>query len=215
MLRNKFLLPIIGILSVVFIASFFLITPTYVTDNGDYKHFEDNDLSFDMSESWTVYDYDNVLKTPFLSGSPESIIVNPADSSQFSNYNGSLDDLSSGDEVINTSATNAFDVAIVKTEISKYDSLPDGVTLEDAYKADSLYSLMSSSGKFNLESDSSMTVGDKQAHQFKYVVSYVTYHDTWIEDNGHYIRVLSQASNSVYDNAEPQFDYLISTLNIK
>lgn len=214
-LRNKPLLLLLGVLAIIFIALFFVLSPNFITENGDVKHFEDNDISFDMANSWTVYEYDDALKTPFLSSSPNSIIVNPVDSSQFSYYNGSFEDLTSDGQVLNTSATNATDVVIVKTEITKYDSLPEGVTLNDAYKADSLYSLMYSSNKFNLENDTSMTIDDKQAHQFVYTVSYVTYKDTWIENNGHYIRVLSQAPNTVYPNAQPQFDYLISTLKIK
>ncbi|RAP53599.1 MAG: hypothetical protein BZ138_00370 [Methanosphaera sp. rholeuAM270] len=212
-MRNKILLPIICVLSVVFIASFFILSPIYITDNGDTKHFDDKDMSFDMSNEWTVYEYDDILKTPFLSSSPDSLILNPVSKSRFTNYAGNLDDLE--DDVINTSATNDFDVAIVKTEITKHDSLPNGVTLNDAYKADSLYSLMSSTGGFNLVEDKELNVNGKNAHQFIYTVSSVTYQDTWVENNGHFIRVLSQAPNGFYNDAQKEFDYLISTLNVK
>lgn len=212
-MRNKLLLPILGLLAIVFIAAFFMMSPTFITNNGDSKHFEDEDISFDMGNDWTVYEYDDVLKTPFLSTSPDSIILNPVSKSQFSNYEGDLDELQ--DEVINTSSTNEFDVAIVKTEITKHDSLPEGVTLDDAYKADSLYSLMSSSGKFNLQDTTALDIGGKDARQFTYVVSSVTYQDTWVENNGHYIRVLSQAPTGFFSDAKTEFDYLISTLNVK
>ena len=212
-MRNKLLLPILGVLSIIFIASFFIMAPTYITDNGNSKHFEDKDLSFDMSREWSVYEYDDLLKTPFLSSSPDLIILNPSNKSQFSNYNGSLEALQ--DDVINTSSTNQFDVAIVKTEITKHDSLPQGVSLADAYKADSLYGLMSSTGGFNLQGDTALTISGKNAHQFNYVVSNVIYQDTWIENNGHYIRDLSQAPSGFFDQAKTQFYFVINLLNIK
>jgi hypothetical protein len=193
---------------------FFVVTPNYITDYGDVKHFEDKDYSFNMSKSWTVYEYDDLLKIPFLSSSPKSIILNPVDDSEFTYYNGSLEDLTNG-TVLNTSSTNATDVVIVKTEITKYDSLPNGVSLDDAYKADSLYSLMYSSGKFVMVNDTELTVSGRPAHQFVYQVIYITYVDTWIEDNGHYIRIYSQAPNTFYENALPQFNYLVDTFKIK
>lgn len=214
-LREKSILLILSILSIIFIALFFVITPSFITENGEAKHFEDNDYSFDMSNSWTVNEYDDFLKTPFLSSSPNSIIVNPVDTNQFSYYNGSVEDLTANGSILNTSTTNATDVVIVKTEITKHDSLPDGITLDDAYKSDSLYSLMYDSGKFEMVNDSAMMIDGKNAHQFNYRVSYVTYQDTWIESNGHYIRILNQAPNSVFDNAAPQFDYLLNTFKVK
>ena len=62
-LREKSILLILSILSIVFIALFFVITPSFITENGEAKHFEDNDYSFDMSNSWTVNEYDDFLKT--------------------------------------------------------------------------------------------------------------------------------------------------------
>ena len=214
-LREKSMVLILSSLSIVLIGLFFVISPNFITENGDVKHFEDNDYSFDMSKSWTVNEYDDLLKTPFLSSSPNSIIVNPVDSNQFKYYNGSVEDLTANGTVLNTSSTNATDVVIVKTEITKYDSLPNGITLDNAYQSDSLYSLMYDSGKFDMVNDTVMTIDGNNAHQFNYRVSYVTYQDTWIESNGKYIRILSQAPNSVYDNALPQFDYLISTFKVK
>ena len=74
---------------------------------------------------------------------------------------------------------------------------------------------MYDSGKFEMVNDSAMMIDGKNAHQFNYRVSYVTYQDTWIESNGHYIRILNQAPNSVFDNAAPQFDYLLNTFKVK
>lgn len=196
------------------ISSFFMIVPNYLTVNGNVKHFESDDYSFDMSKSWTVYEYDDILKTPFLSRSPESIIVNPVDTSQFSYYNGSFDDLSKNG-VLNTSTTNATDVVIVKTEISRVESLPEGVTLDNAYKSDSLYNLMDSSGQFSIGNTSSLQISGKQARQFNYNVGYTAYKDTWIESNGHYYRILSQAPNPVYKNAQPQFDFIVQSFKVK
>lgn len=214
-MREKSIILILFILSIVLIGLFFVITPNFITETGDVKHFEDNDYSFDMSNSWTVNEYDDLLKTPFLSNSPNSIIVNPVDSNHFKYYNGSVEDLTANGTILNTSTTNATDVVIVKTEITKHDSLPDGITLDDAYKSDSLYSLMYDSGKFEMVNDTVMTIDGKNAHQFNYRVSYVTYQDTWIESNGYYIRILSQAPNSVYENASPQFDFLLNTFKVK
>ena len=214
-LREKSIVLILAVLSIVLIVLFFVISPNFITENGDVKHFEDNDYSFDMSKSWTVNEYDDLLKTPCLTSSPNSIIVNPVDSNQFKYYNGSVEDLTANGTILNTSSTNATDVVIVKTEITKYNSLPNGITLDNAYQSDSLYSLMYDSGKFDMVNDSVMTIDGKNAHQFNYRVSYVTYQDTWIESNGQYIRILSQAPNSVYDNAVPQFDFLLNTFKVK
>ena len=213
-LREKPLILILFVASIILIAAFFLVTPSFISENGEYKHFEDNDISFDMYNSWTVYEYDDTLKKPFLSTSPDSIILNPVDKSQFSFDNGQEANTTS-DGVINTATTNAYDVAIVKTEISKVKSLPDGVTLDDAYKSDSLYSLMNSSGQFQLINDTAITVSDRPAHQFIYQVSGTTYHDTWVEADGYYLRIDSQAPGGFMNDVKPQFDYLISTLKIK
>lgn len=213
-MKTKIIVPILLILSVLMISSFFVIVPNYLTVNGNVKHFESDDYSFDMSKSWTVYEYDDILKTPFLSRSPESIIVNPVDTSQFSYYNGSFDDLSKNG-VLNTSTTNATDVVIVKTEISRVESLPEGVTLDNAYKSDSLYNLMDSSGQFSMGNTSSLQISGKQARQFNYNVGYTVYKDTWIESNGHYYRILSQAPNPVYKNAQPQFDFIVESFKVK
>lgn len=211
-MRDKAIIIVLFVASIILISAFFIITPSYITDNGDSKHFEDNDLAFDMMKSWTVYEYDDPIKTPFLSSSPSSIILTPVDSSEYS-YN--TQNLSTENDVINTATTNAFDVVIMKTEISKVDSLPEGITLDNAYKSDSLYSLMESSGKFDIVNDTSMTISNRPAHQFIYRVSGISYFDTWIEKDGHYFRVLSEVSNSFLDEAQPQFDYLIQTLTIK
>lgn len=214
-MRERAILLILSVLSIVFIALFFMITPSFITDNGDAKHFDCSDYSFDMSSAWTVNEYDDLLKTPFLSNSPKSIILNPVDESQFSYYNGSRDDLTANGTILNTSTTHATDVVIVKTEIIQYDSLPDGISLDDAYRADSLYSLMNETGQFAMINDTPMTIDGKNAHQFTYTASYVTYQDTWIESHGHYIRIKSQAPNGFYDNAVSQFDYLVNTFKVK
>ena len=129
-------------------------------------------------------------------------------------YNGSFDDLSKNG-VLNTSTTNATDVVIVKTEISRVESLPEGVTLDNAYKSDSLYNLMDSSGQFSMGNTSSLQISGKQARQFNYNVGYTVYKDTWIESNGHYYRILSQAPNPVYKNAQPQFDFIVESFKVK
>ena len=214
-MREKPVVILLFVFSIVLITLFFMISPTFITDNGDVKHFEDNDIAFDMYDDWTVYEYDDPIKIPFLSTSPNTLLLNPVNSDKFNYSTESMDNSVSEGEVINTGTTNAFDVAIVKTEISKVDSLPEGVSLDNAYKADSLYPLMSNSGGFNLENDTALTVSGKPAHQFVYIVSGMTYHDTWIENNGKYIRVLSQVSSGFADDVFPQFDYLIQTFKIK
>ncbi len=215
-MKLRILAPVFLILAIVCIALFFIMAPTYITENGDMKHFEDNDLSFDFSKNWTVYDYDDALKTLFLSGSPNTLIINPGDSSQYSYYEGDMNELTdNGTAVINTSSTNAFDVAIVKTEITKHDSLPEGITLDNAYKSDSLYKLMDGSGQLILTGDSELEIDGKKAHQFNYTVTYTSYTDTWVEHNGHYFRVLSQAPTQLFSQAEPYFTNIVDTLKIK
>lgn len=213
-MKSKLLSIILIFLSVILIAGFFIFTPSYLTDNGDVNHFSDKDISFDLPKSWTVYEYDDPIKTPFLSSSPSSIILNPASNSTYTYYDGNISDLSNG-TVLNTSATSATDVAIVKTEISKIDSLPEGITLDNAYQSDSIYGVMGQTGKFNLESTNVLEIDGKQARQFVYSVSYTEYKDTWIESNGHYYRVLSQTPNTFYSEAEPIFDKIIETMKIK
>ena len=214
-LRNKSLIIVLFVLSIVFISMFFVASPNFITQNGDYKHFEDNDLSFDMLSSWTVYEYDDPIKIPFLSNSPDSLLLNPVNDSQFSAYDGNVEDLTANGTVLNTSTTSATDVIIVKTEISKVDSLPDGVSLETAYKSDSAYAIMESTGEFVLNNDTALTIDGKQARDFLYTAGSVTYKDTWIQSNGHYYRILSQAPNGYYDEAKPQFDHIVETMKIK
>lgn len=215
MKSTKILLPLMLIASIVLIAGFFALTPTYIVANGDVKHFEDSDMSFDLAGTWTVYEYDDPLKTPFLSSSPSTLLLNPGNSSQYSYYNGSLDNLTSNGTVLNTSATNATDVVIVKTEISKMDSLPQGVTLDNAYQSDSMYSLMEGTGNFQLNNQTTFDLNGQTAHQFDYTVTYTRYQDTWIQANGHYYRILSQAPTTVFDEAEPSFNVTLNSFKLK
>ena len=210
-MKSKILSILLIICSIALIAGFFLFSPTYLQSNGDVKHFSDSDLSFDIPNTWTVYEYDDPIKTPFLSSSPSSIIVNPASKSTYSYYEGNISDLEK-DGVLNTSATSATDVAIVTCEISKTDSLPDGITLDNAYQSDSIYGIMESSGQFNLESATVMQVDGKDARQFVYSVTYTKYKDTWINNNGHYYRILCQSPNTFYDDAESVFDTIVNSM---
>ncbi|RAP52115.1 MAG: hypothetical protein BZ133_01835 [Methanosphaera sp. SHI613] len=202
------------ICSVLLIAGFFIFSPTYLQSNGDVKHFSDSDMSFDIPNTWTVYEYDDAIKTPFLSSRPSSIIVNPASKSTYSYYDGNISDLEK-DGVLNTSATSATDVAIVTCEISKMNTLPEGVTLDNAYQSDSIYGIMESSGQFNLDSATVIQVDGKDARQFVYTVGYTQYKDTWINSNGHYYRVKCQAPNTFYSDAESVFDTIINTMKLK
>ena len=210
-MNSKLLSIILIICSIGLIAGYFVFTPTFIHQNGDVKHFSDSDMSFDIPNSWTVYEYDDPIKTPFLSSSPSSIIVNPASQSTYSYYDGNISDLEQNG-VLNTSATSATDVAIVTCEISKMDKLPEGVTLDNAYQSDSIYGIMESSGKFNLESATVIQVDGKDARQFVYTVGYTNYKDTWIEANGHYYRVLCQAPNTFYGDAESVFDTIVNSM---
>ena len=210
-MNSKLLSIILIICSIGLIAGYFVFTPTFIHQNGDVKHFSDSDLSFDIPNSWTVYEYDDPIKTPFLSSSPSSIIVNPASQSTYSYYDGNISELEQNG-VLNTSATSATDVAIVTCEISKIDKLPEGVTLDNAYQSDSIYGIMESSGKFNLESATVIQVDGKNARQFVYTVGYTNYKDTWIEANGHYYRVLCQAPNTFYGDAESVFDTIVNSM---
>lgn len=214
-MKNKLLLPLFFIASLVLIIGFFTLTPTYLEDNGDVRHFECSDMSFDISRTWTVYEYDDSLKTPFLSNTPSTLLLNPGNNSQYSYYNGSLDNLTSNGTVLNTSATNATDVVIVKTEISKLDSLPEGVTIDTAYKSDSLYRLMNGTGDFKLDNQRTVDINGQTAYQFEYTVSYMTYQDTWIEHNGHYYRILSQAPSTVFDSSSNEFNITLNSFKLK
>lgn len=213
-LKSKFIPIILLVCSVVFIAGYFVMTPSYITQNGDVRHFSDGDLSFDLPSNWTVYEYDDPIKTPFLSNNPKSIILNPGSNNMYSYNQAEIPELDEG-EVLNTSTTNATDVVIVKSEITKVDSLAEGTSLETAYKTDSVYGMMESNGQFNINSSTPMQVSGKNAYQFVYSDTSTMYKDTWIEDDGHYIRILSQAPNSVYSDAEPIFDNIVNTLVIK
>lgn len=210
-MNSKILSIILIICSIGLIAGFFIFTPQYIQDNGENYHFADSDLSFDLPKTWTVYEYDDPIKTPFLSSSPSSLIVNPASKSTYSYYDGNVSELSQNG-VLNTSATSATDVAIVTTEISKMDSLPEGITLDNAYQSDSIYGIMESSGQFQLESATVMQVDGKDARQFIYSVTYTKYQDTWIQANGHYYRILSQAPNTFYDEADSVFDTIVNSM---
>lgn len=214
-MKSKLLAGVLLILSVMLIGGFFYLTPTYIQDAGDLKHFEDADLSFDLSKNWTVYEYDDAIKTPFLSSSPSHLILTPVDNSMYSYYEGDVEDLTANGTVLNTSTTNATDVVIVQTEIAKIKSLPEGFSLDNAYQTDSIYRMMASSGKFHLVSDTALEVDGHQAHQFVYDVSYSRYQDTWIQGDGNYYRVFSYSPTTVYGEAEPIFNQTLSTLKIK
>lgn len=192
-----------------------MITPTYLQSTGELRHFEDADISFDINQTWTVSQYDDALLVPFLSNSPRNLTLTPTSKTAYSYYNGSLDDLTANGTVLNTSRTNATDVVIVQTEISRMDKLPEGVTLDEAYKSDSLYKVMENTGNFQLDNSTTLTIDGKIAHQFSYTVTYTHYQDTWIESNGYYYRILSQAPNSVFSSAESQFNLTLDSFKIK
>lgn len=206
---------ILLICSVVFIALFFMLTPTYITANGDMKHFEDNDYSFDLPNNWTVYEYDDPIKTPFLSSNPSSIILNPTSKKIYNDNQQAIEQLENSTDVINTSATNVTDVYIVKADITKMDRLPDGVSFEEAYKSDSIYGVMGSSGQFNLDSSEAITVSGKKAMRFNYNVGSTSYRDTWVESNGHYYRFLGQCPSGIYSEVSSAFDTIEGSWVIK
>ncbi|MCD7782119.1 MAG: hypothetical protein LUG89_05440 [Methanosphaera sp.] len=211
---KNILLILLVIASIVLIAGFFVMSPTYISSNNDVKHYEDNDISFDLPSTWTVSDYDNALLTPFLGSSPSTITVAPNSDNEYSYYNGSVDELSNG-TVLNTSTTNATDVVIVQTEISRMDEISDNYTLEEAYKSDSIYGVMGGTSSFELVNSTSTQINGMNAYQFVYTVSYTTYQDTWIEYNGHYYRILNHAPTSVYDTAESQFNVILNSFQVK
>ncbi len=212
-MKDKIFLPLLLIASIVLIAGFFVMVPDYVQDYGDLKHFEDSDMSFSFNKSWTIDEYDDALKTPFLSNSPSNITLVPSSKTEYS-Y-GDVENLTSNGTVLNTSTTNATDVVIVQTEITKYDSLPEGVTIDEAYKSDSLYQLMNSTGDFSMNNSTTIDLGGKTAYQFTYTVSYITYQDIWVESNGCYYRILNQAPNSVFPTAESQFNIILNSIKFK
>lgn len=214
-MKSKVLSIALLLCSVVFIAAFFMLTPSYVTGSGDVKHFEDNDYSFDLPNTWTVYEYDDPIKTPFLSSTPSSIILNPSNSRMYNDNQEELEALENSSEVINTSATSATDVLIIKAEIQKMDSIPDGVSFEEAYKSDSIYGVMESSGQFNLESSEAVTVSGKNAMRFTYTVGSTSYRDTWVESNGHYYRFFAQCPTGVASETASVFDTIENSWIIK
>ena len=65
-MQNKFIVPLLLLASIILVVGFFLITPTFVTTNGDLKTFQDNEVSFTYPSNWTAYDYENPMKIPFL-----------------------------------------------------------------------------------------------------------------------------------------------------
>ncbi|MBO7718939.1 MAG: hypothetical protein J6S29_02175, partial [Methanosphaera sp.] len=58
-------------------------------------------------------------------------------------------------------------------------------------------------------------VDGKDARQFVYTVSYTQYKDTWINAGGHYYRILCQAPNTFFDEADSVFDTIITTMKLK
>lgn len=214
-MRSNIITVILFVLSIILIAGFFFVTPSFMQSNGEYKHFEGSEVSFDLAPTWTVYQYDDPLKTPFLSSNPNEILLNPVDSSQYNYVNENLSDVTSDNSVLNTSTTNATDVVIVKTVITKINALPEGVSIDNAYQSDSLYGIMSGTGTFDMVSNSTFDLNGKTAHQFIYDVSSIRYQDTWVEANGLYYRIQSQAPISVYDDAEGTFNITTQSFTIK
>jgi len=214
-MKFKALPYILLICSVVLIALFFMLTPTYLTANGDMNHFEDNDYSFDLPNTWTVYEYNDAIKTPFLSSSPSSIILNPTSKKIYNDNEAAISQLENSSDLINTSATNVTDVYIIKAEISKFDKLPNGVSFEEAYKSDSIYGVMEGSGQFNLESSEPVTISGKNAMRFNYNVGSTSYRDTWVESNGHYYRFFGQCPSGISSDVFGVFDTIENSWKIK
>lgn len=214
-MKTKIITIILFVLSIILIAGFFFVTPAFMQTNGEYKHFEGSEIAFDLAPTWTVYEYDDPIKTPFLTSTPNEILLNPVNSSQYSYINENLSDVTSKNTVLNTSTTNATDVVIVKTIITKINSLPEGISIDNAYQSDSLYGIMNGSGTFEIVSNSTFDINGKTAHQFIYDVSSIRYQDTWIEANGHYYRIQSQAPLGVYSDAESTFNITTHSFKIK
>ncbi len=209
-MQNKFIVPLLLLASIILVVGFFLITPTFVTTNGDLKTFQDNEVSFTYPSNWTAYDYENPMKIPFLSSTPDELEIDPQNTDAYNQYNNNTTLINS-----NGTATNASDVLIIKTQISKVKSLPTGISLANAYQSDSLYKLMSSTSSYGMISNRSITVNGHQGYQFVYKVSSSTYQDTWIEYNGHYYRILSQSPTTVYDHVEKDFNNTVNSFKLK
>ncbi len=212
--RYTLLLALLIIASVVMIWSFFTMTPTYLESDGNITHYEDDDISFNIPATWTVYEYDDPLFTPFLTSTPSELLLNPSSGNEYSYYNGSTDEVSN-DTLLNTSATNATDVVIVQTQITKVDSLPEGISIEEAYKSDSIYQVMAGTGNFELNNQTTMDINGDKAYEFVYTVTYTKYQDIWIEHGGSYYRILSQAPITVYSTSADDFDVITDSFQIK
>ena len=107
-----------------------MMTPTYLQNNGDMKHFEDSDVSFDINSTWTVSQYDNAILVPFLSGSANSLTLTPTSKTAYS-YQGDISNLTSDGKVVNCKM-NKGQIAFYNKQISMGEG-KDKVVLEKSY----------------------------------------------------------------------------------
>ena len=211
-MTKKIIAPIILlILSVILIIGFFTLTPDYVHITGDQKHYEDNAISFNYPNTWTLWDYENPLKTAILSNTPNQLELDPDNTTR---YDSNLNNNSSS-VVTSGGAQNASDVIIIKTQITR-EKLSDGLSLDNAYESNNLYKLMKDTQTYEMVSNNSTTINNHQAKIFVYEVSSKTYQETWIQaDNGDYYKILSECPTGIYRTVQNEFNSIVNSFIIK
>ncbi|MDO5851831.1 MAG: hypothetical protein Q4Q23_05030 [Methanobacteriaceae archaeon] len=209
--KNIIISIILLLLSVILITGFFSLTPDYVQITGTQKHYEDSAISFDYPNTWTLWDYENPLKTSILSDSPNQLELDPDNTTK---YNTQLNNNSSS--VVNSNgAQNASDVIIIKTEITR-ETLNGSLSLDNAYESNNLYKLMKDTASYKMVSNNSTTINKHQAKIFVYEVSSKTYQETWIQaSNGQYYKILNECPTALYKTVQQEFNIIINSFNIK
>ena len=193
------------LVSIVSVVSFVTSAPSYVTSSQNLKHYNDSEISFDFPQNWVISNYENPVET-FFSSEPGNLTITRQDSVP-QNYPSNVTQTNSAPDPSNPTMTT---VTITKT-----DSLPSGITLEDAYKTNGFYNLVEQTPGYAFVSQNQVTVDGAAGYEFIYGDDMDKYYEVWFEKNGKFYGITCETLKESFDSDKNNFDMIVNSFHVK
>lgn len=196
------MLILVSVLSVV---SFVTSAQNYVTSSQNLKHYNDSEISFDFPQNWVISNYENPIET-FFSSEPGNLTITRHDSGS-QNYPSNITQTNSAPDPSNPTMTT---VTITKT-----DSLPSGITLENVYKANGFYNLVEQTPGYTFVSQNRATVDGAAGYDFIYGDEMDKYYEVWFEKNGKFYGITCETLKESFDSEKNNFNTIVTSFHVK
>jgi hypothetical protein len=161
-------------LAVIFLILFVVMSPKYVTAESGLKHYEDKEISFDYPNNWNIEYYENPAATLFLPA-PTDIEVK-----------------ANNIRTLKTNNSSSDNFVGFKTTVSKINSLPPGISLENAYQGQEFYVLMVNNPSYKFISKETLKLNNLTGYKFTYEDQAYQFQEYWFSKNNKYYKIVFQ-----------------------